>query len=166
MLAPQPFAHAVHCGGKAGDFCLVACGAPRSDLFWSKRVIVLSLVAIITLGVPLLLTGDTRCSGYRGWHWVCLSDRWSRPIARPWHDWRPSRFRADVGLFALSGKITAFVGPLLFAWLTAAFHSQRAGMAGAVVLVAVGLGYCCRCVCRVVAPPARERWRGSGGVSG
>jgi UMF1 family MFS transporter len=33
------------------------------------------------------------------------------------------------GLFALSGRITAFAGPAALAWATAAFGSQRAGMA-------------------------------------
>ncbi len=42
------------------------------------------------------------------------------------------------GLFALSGKATAFLGPALLAFITETFNSQRAGMA--VILVFFGLG--------------------------
>ncbi len=43
------------------------------------------------------------------------------------------------GLYALSGKATAFLGPWVLAWATLAFDSQRAGMATIVVFLAVGL---------------------------
>ncbi|MDD3837792.1 MAG: MFS transporter, partial [Phenylobacterium sp.] len=42
----------------------------------------------------------------------------------------PPHLRAEMfGLYALSGKATAFVGPALLAWATAAAGSQRWGMA-------------------------------------
>ena len=44
------------------------------------------------------------------------------------------------GLFALSGRITAFVGPAVLAWATAAASSQRAGMATILAFFGVGLG--------------------------
>ncbi len=43
------------------------------------------------------------------------------------------------GLFALSGKATAFLGPALLAWVTVTFQSQRAGMATILVFLLVGL---------------------------
>ena len=43
------------------------------------------------------------------------------------------------GLYALSGKATAFMGPALLAWVTVAFNSQRAGMATIIVFFVVGL---------------------------
>ncbi len=43
------------------------------------------------------------------------------------------------GLFALSGKATAFLGPALLAWVTASFQSQRAGMATILVFLLAGL---------------------------
>ncbi|NQV83947.1 MAG: MFS transporter, partial [Rhodospirillales bacterium] len=43
------------------------------------------------------------------------------------------------GLYALSGKATAFMGPALLAWVTVAFDSQRAGMATIIVFLIVGL---------------------------
>ena len=42
------------------------------------------------------------------------------------------------GLFALSGKVTSFMGPLLVAIVTTAFASQKAGMAVLVGFFAVG----------------------------
>jgi UMF1 family MFS transporter len=42
------------------------------------------------------------------------------------------------GLFALSGKVTSFAGPLLVGIVTTAFASQRAGMAVLVVFFGVG----------------------------
>jgi len=43
------------------------------------------------------------------------------------------------GLFALSGKVTSFMGPLLVAIVTTAFASQKAGMAVLVGFFAVGV---------------------------
>ncbi len=45
---------------------------------------------------------------------------------------------AYFGLFALSGRVTGFVGPAALGLATAAFASQRAGMAVIVVLLAGG----------------------------
>ncbi len=50
----------------------------------------------------------------------------------------PGRITQFFGLFALSGKVTSFMGPLLVAVVTAAFASQKAGMAVLVVFFAVG----------------------------
>jgi UMF1 family MFS transporter len=43
------------------------------------------------------------------------------------------------GLYAFSGKATAFAGPLLVGWLTAASGSQRVGMSTVIVLLVAGL---------------------------
>ena len=43
------------------------------------------------------------------------------------------------GLFAFSGRATAFVGPALLATLTAFFGSQRIGMSVIVVFIGIGL---------------------------
>ena len=44
------------------------------------------------------------------------------------------------GFFAFSGKITAFAGPLLLGAATAAFSSQRAGVATVLIFFVVGAG--------------------------
>jgi UMF1 family MFS transporter len=51
----------------------------------------------------------------------------------------PPEMRTKMfGLFALSGKATAFLGPALLAIMTDAFASQRAGMASIVVFFIIG----------------------------
>lgn len=52
----------------------------------------------------------------------------------------PADVRTEMfGLFALSGKATAFAGPALLAWATVAFDSQRAGMATILIFFLGGL---------------------------
>lgn len=52
----------------------------------------------------------------------------------------PAERRAELfGLAALSGKITAFAGPLVLAWATAASGSQRVGMATVLLFLTAGL---------------------------
>ncbi len=51
----------------------------------------------------------------------------------------PEEVRGEMfGLFALSGKLTSFMGPLLVGWMTLAFDSQRVGMGSVIVLFALG----------------------------
>ena len=56
---------------------------------------------------------------------------------------------AHFGLYALSGRVTGFVGPAALGAVTAMFASQRAGMAVVVVLLAAGWGL-------LAATPLRE----------
>jgi UMF1 family MFS transporter len=52
----------------------------------------------------------------------------------------PAELRNEMfGLFALSGKVTAFLGPAVLAWATAVADSQRAGMATILAFFLVGL---------------------------
>lgn len=50
------------------------------------------------------------------------------------------RIAQYFGLFALTGKVTSFIGPLLIGMITAATASQKAGMAVLVVFFVAGLG--------------------------
>ena len=49
------------------------------------------------------------------------------------------RIAQYFGLFALTGKVTSFIGPLLIGAITAATASQKAGMAVLVVFFVAGL---------------------------
>ncbi|MGH7279382.1 MAG: MFS transporter [Candidatus Rokuibacteriota bacterium] len=52
----------------------------------------------------------------------------------------PPEFQAQMfGLYAVSGKAIAFVGPALVGWVTVLLDSQRAGMATVFVLLVAGL---------------------------
>jgi UMF1 family MFS transporter len=51
----------------------------------------------------------------------------------------PAHQRTEMfGIYALTGKVTAFIGPFLFGTATAWFQSQRAGMATILVMFVVG----------------------------
>ena len=56
----------------------------------------------------------------------------------------PDRIAQFFGLFALTGKVTSFVGPLLIGVVTAITASQKAGMAVLVVFFVAGLGLLAR----------------------
>ncbi len=52
----------------------------------------------------------------------------------------PAELRTEMfGLYALSGKATAFVGPALVGWVTLWADSQRAGMATILIFFLVGM---------------------------
>jgi UMF1 family MFS transporter len=52
----------------------------------------------------------------------------------------PAQMRAEMfGLYALSGKATAFVGPFLVGAVTIAYDSQRIGMATILAFFVIGL---------------------------
>ncbi len=60
----------------------------------------------------------------------------------------PAELRTEMfGLYALSGKATAFIGPALVGWLTLWAGSQRVGMSAIIVFFALGL---------VLLAPVRE----------
>jgi UMF1 family MFS transporter len=65
---------------------------------------------------------------------------------------KPEDRAGAFGLYALSGKATAFLGPLLVASVTAATGSQRAGIAVIVAFFVVGLG-----LLLAVREPGRHR---------
>ncbi len=43
------------------------------------------------------------------------------------------------GLFALSGKVTTFAGPIMVGWITLFMDNQRWGMSAILLLLIVGL---------------------------
>jgi UMF1 family MFS transporter len=64
------------------------------------------------------------------------------------------RIAQFFGLFALTGKVTSFIGPLLIAAITAITESQKAGMAALVVFFVAGLALLAR-VKDVATPDGR-----------
>lgn len=56
----------------------------------------------------------------------------------------PDRITQYFGLFALTGKVTSFIGPLLIGAITAATASQKAGMAVLVLFFVAGLALLAR----------------------
>lgn len=109
------------------------------DRLGSKRTVMVALLAMILLGAALLAADD------KAWFWGLAmalgifmgpAQAASRTLmARMAPE---GEITAHFGLFALSGRITGFLGPAVLATVTAATGSQRAGMA--TVLVFLGLG--------------------------
>ena len=50
----------------------------------------------------------------------------------------PDKANEFFGFYAFSGKATAFIGPVLYGWVSFSFESQRAGMLVIPVLFLVG----------------------------
>jgi UMF1 family MFS transporter len=110
------------------------------DRIGAKKTIVIALCGLIAFGIPLLLVES------KLWFWLvglplgifmgpaqAASRSLMARLAPP--DIRNEMF----GLFAFSGKATAFMGPFVLGLVTVAAASQRAGMATIVVFLGVGL---------------------------
>ncbi len=109
------------------------------DRIGARATVLLSLLALIGIASALL------CVHRRASFWVLghalglfvgPAQAASRSLLA---HMAPAGARAAYfGLFALSGRITGFIGPAALGAATAAFASQRAGMAVIVVLLAAG----------------------------
>ena len=123
----------VAAGLGAAGFALV------EDRVGSRRMVLAALAAMVALGVPLLLTGSET------WFWIlalslglffgpaqAASRSFMARLAPP------SEASAWFGLFALSGRVTGFLGPAVLAAVTALTASQRLGMATVLVFLAIG----------------------------
>ncbi|TDH57972.1 MFS transporter [Dankookia rubra] len=109
------------------------------DRLGSKRTVMLALAALVLLGSGLLVAEG------KAQFWVLAlllgvfigpSQAASRTLMARLAP--PGEAAAHFGLFALSGRVTGFLGPAVLAAVTAATGNQRAGMATVVVFLAVG----------------------------
>jgi UMF1 family MFS transporter len=123
----------VTAGAGAAGFAMI------EDRVGSKSVIVLALAALVVLGAALLMAEGKAA------FWVLAlalglfigpAQAASRTLMARMAP--PAEIGAYFGLFALSGRITGFLGPAVLATVTAVTASQRAGMA--VILVFLGIG--------------------------
>ncbi|MSO77183.1 MAG: MFS transporter [Alphaproteobacteria bacterium] len=123
----------------------VAAGIGAATFAWiddhigGRRTVMIALVAMAGLGVPLLLAESTdvflplavMLGLFMGPAQAASRSLMVRLA--------PAGLETQMfGLFALSGRITGFVGPALLAWVTFATDSQRLGMATALALLAIG----------------------------
>jgi UMF1 family MFS transporter len=109
------------------------------DWLGSKRTILISLLGLILAG-SLLLVVESRSLF---WAFGMLLGIFVGPVQAAGRSYlaraAPAHLRSQMfGLFAFSGKATAFVGPLLVGWVTGWFGSQRAGMSVIIVLLSLG----------------------------
>ncbi len=110
------------------------------DRFGAKPTIEVSLLCLIVLGTAILLAEGAI------WFWILgaaigifvgpvqSSSRSLMARLAP-----KEQMTQMFGLFALSGKVTAFIGPAFVAGLTAISGSQRVGMSIIIVLFLLGL---------------------------
>jgi UMF1 family MFS transporter len=110
------------------------------DALGGKRTITITLIGLIAATLMALFATE------RTWLWaagiligafVGPNQSASRSLLGRFAP--PEMENEFFGFFAFSGKLTAFLGPLLFGILTEIFASQRAGVAVVTVLLAVGL---------------------------
>lgn len=110
------------------------------DKIGARQTIVISLVAILCLGIPLLLIK----SSVSFWILALSLSIFIGPVQAASRSYMthlaPSeRINEMFGLMALSGKLTSFIGPWTLGWLTLKFNSQRAGMSVVMLLLLIGL---------------------------
>ncbi len=117
----------------------VLAGAFIEDRIGPKPTVLASVAALATLGLAVLLVHDVTLFWALGLAlgvFVGPAQAASRSLMARMAP--PERRAAWFGLFALSGRVTGFLGPLALATATSAFASQRAGMAVIVVFLALG----------------------------
>jgi UMF1 family MFS transporter len=110
------------------------------DWIGARRTVAIGLASLIVVGAGLLLVESKQ------WFWGLglLLGAFFGPVQAASRSlaarMAPPEHRAQMfGLFALSGRVTAFLGPAVLAWATHAAGNQRAGMATILVFLFVGL---------------------------
>jgi UMF1 family MFS transporter len=109
------------------------------DWIGSRTTILVSLVGLIVPGILVLLVHSHTLF----WSLALLLGIFVGPVQAAGRSllahMAPKELQSQTfGFFALSGKATAFVGPLVVAWITYWTGSQRAGMATIIALFATG----------------------------
>jgi UMF1 family MFS transporter len=117
-----------------------AIGGWVDDRLGSKRTITISLIALIVTASLVMAAQD------RTLFWIAAlaMSTFFGPVQAASRTLMarlsPPSMRGEMfGLFALSGKITAFLGPAAVGWVTLATGSYRLGMSTTLVFLLVGL---------------------------
>lgn len=109
------------------------------DALGGRNTILLALVGLGTSALSILLVDSATAF----WAWGMILGIFVGPLqsASRSHLARvaPHHLQTQMfGLFAFSGKATAFAGPLLVGWVTAATDSQRWGMSTILLFLLIG----------------------------
>lgn len=122
------------------------------DWLGSKRTVMIALLGLVAVGTPILFITSKTAFWVLGLFlgiFMGPAQAASRSLMARLAP--PGQVTEMFGLFALSGKVTAFLGPAVLAWVTAVFASQRAGMATVIVFIGVGA-----IILATVKEPARK----------
>jgi UMF1 family MFS transporter len=122
------------------------------DWIGGKATVLASLVGLIVPGILILMVE----SPVLFWAFGLLLGVFVGPVQAASRSFMariaPEALLNEMfGLYALSGKATAFLGPLLVGWLTLLSGSQRIGMATIIVFFIVGF------LLMLTVPPDRQR---------
>lgn len=109
------------------------------DWIGSKPTILISIVILLTGGIAILLVHQVKYF----WAFGLLLSIAVGPLQAASRSMMvhlsPEAIRTELfGLYAFSGKATAFVGPWLVSFVTALMNSQRWGMSTVMVLLIIG----------------------------
>jgi UMF1 family MFS transporter len=110
------------------------------DRIGAKRTILIAVSALTVLGAILLVVESKTLF----WVFALLLGLFFGPAQSASRSLMarmapPTLSTEMFGLYALSGKATAFVGPAAFGWVTAIAGSQRAGLATVLAFFVVGM---------------------------
>ena len=110
------------------------------DKLGSKRTIMLSLIALLVTATATIAATTV----LQFWIAALAMSTFFGPVQAASRTLMaklaPEHIRGEMfGLFALSGKVTAFVGPAVVGWVTLATGSYRTGMATVLIFLALGL---------------------------
>lgn len=110
------------------------------DRFGAKLTVVVALLGLIGVGVPLLAVEDKTLFWGLGLALGIFMGPAQAASRSLMARLAPAEVRTEMfGLFAFSGKATAFIGPAILGAVTTLTGSQRWGMATVVVFLALGL---------------------------
>ncbi len=110
------------------------------DWLGSKRTIVMSLIALIATSAVVMAAQDKTTF----WVAALAMSTFFGPVQAASRTMMarlapPAQVGEMFGLFALSGKVTAFAGPAVVGWVTLATGSYRLGMSTVLIFLVVGL---------------------------
>ena len=98
-----------------------------------------SLLSLTGLGIIAVITTDKSVF----WAAGLILGLFIGPCQSAARVWMAKRVAAEhtasmFGLFAFSGKVTSFIGPLFYAWLIAITGYERSGMTIVIILFLLG----------------------------
>jgi len=110
------------------------------DKSGSKRTILISLIGLITPVVAVIFVKSVLWF----WIWGLILGVFVGPVQSASRTLMGRMAAEDnrnqmYGLFALSGKVTSFAGPMLMGWITLMMDNQRWGMGVILVMLIIGL---------------------------
>lgn len=131
---------------KFGIVMNVAAGLGAASLAWvddwigSKRTIIVSLIALTVFAIAIVLVYSVT------WFWIfsALLSLFFGPLQATSRSLMTKlvpkeKITEMFGLYALTGKTTAYVGPWLLGTITYHFNSQRIGIAVVILFFILGL---------------------------